>query len=393
MAFDLPSEDEKPRKVVMIRSMDLDEAELGEQLLEPVRDLKLGLSRLYKLTKDDQWTALLRHLAAQVSQLEELQRSLTSTNGHLAPAVLPPSWQDKKDQVEIQPSRQDPAGANDEPGVGSEEVGDPNDSLQPEVLAMQPPDASKAVRDPEVSGRSSRRIEAKEPLDEVDPSDDAHQDEDTGDLLRGRVVLLDGSDEHAPSDAELGADSADPVEVDAGPAQDRADGSSLAGADKSEARKALWQKAKERGWTTNLKKTAPPDGEAVDRNNASKQHLGAKPSSDLASPTVPSEDRVNLEAPTIPHIKEADKESQGKSPPANDDTKAKDSPEPRTPLVDKSSSKNLDDEEALEAFSVSLLEFEPKTQIHRRSENKPQMSWPPPPPSQYNPEDYEELGG
>lgn len=381
MAFDLPAEDEKSRKVVMIRSMELDEAEIGEKLLEPVQDLKLGLSRLYKLTKDDQGAALLRQLAAQVSQLEELQRSLTATNGHLAPAVLPPSWQDKKDQIESRRSPREPSGEENELDVGSEMEGDPNDSLQPGAMAMQPPDAREAARDPEVSDRPSGRFEGKEAPVELVPADDSHQSADTGDLLTGKVVLLEGSDEHVPTDADLGAGGTGAAEVDEGSAKDRAQPGSPDAVDKGEERKALWQKAKERGWTTSLNKKGP------------KENSGAKPDRNLASPTVPSSDRIDLESPTIPHIKESGMDSQRKSPPANEAGKTVGSTEPRKPSEEQSSLKSLDDEEALEAFSVSLLEFEPKTQIHRRSDNGPQMNWPPPPPSQYNPEDYEELRG
>lgn len=396
MAFELPAEDEKPRKVVMMRSVEWDEAEIGEKLLEPVQDLKRGLSKLYTIASDDQETALLRHLAAQVSQLEDLQRSLGTSNGHLAPAVLPPSWRDKKARDENLDER---AGSlEDDEGPPAIDPGtlEARTPLPQEVdQAMRPPDAK--VSPPEATvGGEAHEVEARtESQAGVEPLGDDAVISETGNLLQGSVVLYDESEEEqeVSTGIALGAEEAEQAQAEDDLGESLEANSQVEESEGSGGHKPLWEKAKERGWTARLDKESAIKADPASPEVSPRKDSAKKSAVDLGSSTVPSEGRVGLDAPTIPHIKPSDADSQDMPSSAVEGGGAKSAPENTALSQGQGDKKNMDDAEALEAFSVSLLEFEPKTQIHRRSEDKPQMGWPPPPPSQYNPEDYEELRG
>jgi CheY-like chemotaxis protein len=374
MAVDLPVESEKERKVVVLRTIDVDESEIGEKLLGPVTDLKRGLSRLYKTTTDDQQSALLRKMATDVSQLEELQQSLSSTNGHLAPAVLPPSWGEG-------PGLREEQAPDEVLETELEPVPDPDVQMTGEEDQTTAPDAAlaRAVQHPvEDTAPPNEALEME--AEEIDSApgeqvlaESAVEEPVSEDWQEGSVALLADEDhvEDAPS-VPVDAPSESFEDSQAAPIEVREEATLDVPTVPAEVRKSLWKKVKERGWTTRLEKEAASE--------PSKSPSAAKDQTDQ-----PTKGPSNLESKTIPSDARSLAEAVGK---------ASQTPEPPVDQQeDEVEEKRIDDEEALEAFSVSLLEFEPKTRVHKRVEGSAKMSWPPPPPSKYNPDDYKELPG
>lgn len=374
LAVDLPVEAKKERKVVVIRMVEVDEAEIGDRLLEPVADLKRGLSRLYKTTTDSEQSALLRKMATDVAQLEELQQSLSSTNGHLAPAVLPPSWGEgpglQEEQVLEEPieSPEEPALDLEAQAAGEEDLTVPPDAAL-ERAAQRTADHAARLDE-------GQELEAEEPVAFVEaqiPTDPSVEELRSADVEAGSVAILtdeDQGEESSPIPVEAPGET---VEESASvPIEAREEQSLDVPTVSAEERKSLWKKVKERGWTTRLDRD--DDAEAPQRSASTKASLDspARASSSMDAPTIPSDTRSLVEAvgkaSLTPEPAAQEKEQQGEE-------------------------KGMDDEEALEAFSMSLLEFEPKTRVHKPPEGSAKMSWPPPPPSKYNPEDYKEMRG
>ena len=85
-ATDLPSEDEKKRKVVIIREKEDMPTEVGPQLSDPLAHLKQGLAWLYNKKIGLEVSEVLKNLAIQVSELERLTGLRAGANGGSMPA-------------------------------------------------------------------------------------------------------------------------------------------------------------------------------------------------------------------------------------------------------------------------------------------------------------------
>jgi len=80
-ATDLPSEDDKKRKVVIIREVENSPAEVNSQLGDPLAHIKRGLAWLYGKKMGVEISEVLKHLAFQVSELERLGGISAGANG------------------------------------------------------------------------------------------------------------------------------------------------------------------------------------------------------------------------------------------------------------------------------------------------------------------------
>jgi len=85
-ATDLPSEDERKRKVVIIREKEDKPTEVDPQLSDPLTHLKQGLAWLYNKKIGMEVSEVLKNLALQVSELERLTGLKAGTNGGSQPA-------------------------------------------------------------------------------------------------------------------------------------------------------------------------------------------------------------------------------------------------------------------------------------------------------------------
>ncbi len=84
-ATDLPSVDEKKRKVVIIREKEDMPTEVGSQLSDPLAHLKQGLAWLYNKKIGLEVSEVLKNLALQVSELERLTGLRAGANGGSQP--------------------------------------------------------------------------------------------------------------------------------------------------------------------------------------------------------------------------------------------------------------------------------------------------------------------